>query len=66
MSQQMTDRLAASAEQITMALEHLGTERDLRNDIVMDARREGMSYGQIAHAAGLTRCRIVHIVAENA
>lgn len=66
MSQQMTDRLAASAEQIAMAREHLGAELDRRNDIVLDARREGMSYGEIAYAGRVTRCRVIHIIAERA
>lgn len=49
-----------------MAQEQLEDERRRRNEIVLDARREGLSYGEIARAARLTRARVMHIIAENA
>lgn len=66
MSQQMRDRLARAAEALAMAREAVSDEQRIRDELVLDARREGMSYAQIARAARITRARVMHIIGENA
>lgn len=66
MSKQIAQRLAAAAEAVAMAAEQLEAERHRRNAIVVDARREGMTYAEIAKPSRITRARVIHIIAENA
>lgn len=66
MSQQMRDRLASAAESLAMAREAVVDEQRRRDELVLDARREGMSYAQIARAARVTRARVMHIIGERA
>lgn len=66
MSQQTIDRLASVRDALADSRELVKAEERRRNELVLDGRRDGMSYGQLAQASGLTRARVMQIIGENA
>lgn len=66
MSQQTIDRLASARDALADSRELVKAEERRRNELVLDGRRDGMSYSQLAAASGLTRARVMQIIGENA
>jgi hypothetical protein len=60
---QVSARLAAAAERCTELAEQLAAEQERRNQLVIEARDEGMPWRSIARAARLSPSRVVSIVA---
>lgn len=62
----MGEQLGACRDRIEELAELLQDERSRRDQLVVAARDEqGLSYGRIARYAGLTKSRVIAILAAN-